>query len=271
MIFLTGQLTALGDLIVSPLPAWAGLLLCSLATALFILLVYKVVSNQKAIARHKSRIFGHFLSIYLYRDSPALILRSLGRVLVSIACYLGFFLPPLIIVFIPVSLMLAQLELRYGHGCPPVGGTAIVRVFVEKGTDLFIQPPSLSFEGGMETVSPPLRMESKSEIDWKVRLLETGKIPFSLRVAGETFPGRLDLSPGNHPVYPVRTKPGFWAAVQYPGQPYLPGDGPIRRVEFELPGREIDLGFAEAHWVIIYFVLTIGLAFGLKKPFRVEF
>ena len=64
-------LTKVFDLVLFPFrqmaPVW-GVAFLALLTAIFILMVYKWVSNQRAIARFKKQVQGHFLGIYLFRE-----------------------------------------------------------------------------------------------------------------------------------------------------------------------------------------------------------
>lgn len=271
MAAFTDILTSVTGAVLTPLGPGAGIGLASLLTAVFILLVYKFVSNQAAITKHKNRVFGHFLEIYLFRDSPGLIAASLGRVLKSIAGYLAFSLPALLVVLVPIVLLLGQMEIRYGRLYPAPGSELIVKAEVEKGTDLFRSEPVLDASGGLEVVSPALRIENLSEVNWKVRVKDSSPAELVLRIAGEEFRRPLNLSGDNRPIYPASAKGGLLNAIEYPGQPRLPADSVINRVEIEVPTRYLDCLLLDLHWIVIYFVLSLILAFALKKPFRVEF
>ncbi|MEJ2744078.1 MAG: hypothetical protein P8123_00065 [bacterium] len=85
-------LTWVFDVILFPFrniaPVW-GVAFLALLTAVFILVVYKLVSNQPAIARLKKQVQGHFLGIYLFRDDPIQVIRSLGSVCTCSLRYVG--------------------------------------------------------------------------------------------------------------------------------------------------------------------------------------
>ncbi|HPJ71997.1 MAG TPA: hypothetical protein PK636_04885, partial [bacterium] len=179
--------------------------------------------------------------------------------------------PPLLVVFIPVTFMLAQLDLHYGHALPPVGTPFLLRAQIEPGADRFLETIALETGAGLEALTPVLRIAGLGEADWRIERTGSGPQTAILRGKEAEIRASLDREGPNSPIYPVLTKDVFPETILRPGQDYLPADGPVDRVIFELPSRSLNCGLFSLHWAAIYFVLTIALAFAFKKSFKVEF
>ena len=54
-----------------------------------------------------------------------------------------------------------------------------------------------------------------------------------------------------------------------PAEPPLPGDGPIARISLRYPDREVGLFGWETHWLVVFLILSVALAFALKGRFGV--
>ena len=81
-------------------PVW-GLLFVSALSGILLLLVYGRISNQAAIRRTKKKIGGLMLEAVLYRRDLAVSLRAQARMFGQAFVYLGYALPPLVILMAP--------------------------------------------------------------------------------------------------------------------------------------------------------------------------
>ncbi|MCX6349071.1 MAG: hypothetical protein NTV79_06180 [Candidatus Aureabacteria bacterium] len=259
------------DLLLSPFralsPFW-GLAAVSLLTAIFILLVYRFASNQEAIRREKKRIQGHFLGIYLFKDSVRQIFLSLGRLLLSIARYLAHSLPSLLIVIVPILLVCVQLDLRYGRRGLEVGESVNVGIRWSGGAD-----PQALLQGspGLIVETPPVRIAERRETDWRVRVEHLGDYALAF-AAGKTRVG-IHIVSGKRvvPIFPETGKPGWRNYLLAPGDDYLSDDASFRGIFIDYPHRRIDVFGLHLHWAIVYFALAIVFGFILKRPLGVEF
>src|SRR5262249_7881904 len=81
--------------------------------------VYKAVSNQKSLARVKSQISMRLLEIRLFSHDILQVLRSTGMIVVKNFIYLGNHMLPMVIMFGPFVVILAQLVANYAYDPAP--------------------------------------------------------------------------------------------------------------------------------------------------------
>ncbi len=274
MAFLFNVLTLAFDILLAPFrslpPAW-GIGAVSLLTAVFILLVYRFVSNQKAIQREKKRIQGHFLGIYLFQNSAREIFRSLLRLLLAIVRYLGWSLPPLLIVIVPVLLACVQLDLRYGRRGLEPGERANVGVRWPDHSEID-RNAALQSPPGLTVETPPLKIGwSIRETEWRVRVEQAGIYELTL-AAGDVSAGKeLVAQSGIRRIYPETGEPRWLSYLLFPGDAYLPVNAPFSRIFIDYPARRINVLGWQLHWAVVYFVLAVLFGFLLKRPLKVEF
>ncbi len=267
-------LTKLFDLILCPFralaPIW-GIAFLALLTAIFVLWIYKLVSNQEAIKQLKKRIQGYFLGIYLFRNDLREILVSEWRVFSNVLRYMGHALLPLAVVIVPVALVCVQMQLRYGYSNPQPGDSVLVSVSFAPGiklsdTDLKPEPSD-----GLIVETPPLRMLELNEIYLKISVKEHGKQDIKIMADGSTVDKTVSVTAGVHRLYPVKTKPSFLNCLLYPGQEPIDEKAPIRSVRVDYSSARVNLAGFRLHWSIAYFLLAIVFGIILKPFFKVEF
>ena len=91
------------------------LLWLSFLTAVLVLVVYKFLSSQEAIGKTKDRLKALILEIRLFQEDPVLMGRAVRALLATNLTYLRLNMKPFLIVFVPLLLMLVQMESRFGY------------------------------------------------------------------------------------------------------------------------------------------------------------
>ncbi len=267
-------LTKLTDVLLLPfrnLPPFWGIAFLSLITAVFILLTYKALSNQEAITRFKKRVFGNFFGIYLFRDDLALILRSLGKVFTSIFKYLSYSFPPLLGAIIPILLLCAQMQVRYGYRPFRPGDEVNVSLQLAPEIDVIHASAELLPSPGIEVMTPPLRIRDRNEADWRIRITAEGVHQLTFRVEGVEVSKTVRAVSEIGRIYPARERASFLSALKYPGEEPLPESDPVLSIAVDYPTATVGvLGFS-IHWVILYFALAMVFGFALKRPLKVDF
>ncbi len=107
----------------------------SLLTALLMLEVYKLTSNQAAIRRAKDRIKAHLYEMRLYKDNMRVTLAAQGAILKANLAYMGANLKPLAVMIVPLVLILAQLSLWFDRAPLRPGEEALVKAGLEASAD----------------------------------------------------------------------------------------------------------------------------------------
>src|SRR5712692_10137961 len=102
----------------------------SFFTGVMMLVAYRFTSNQAAIRRAKDKMQAHVLAVRLFQDQLGVVLRSYGRILGATLGYLRLSLVPLLVMFMPLALLLVQLDARFAYRPLRAGEQVLLRVQV---------------------------------------------------------------------------------------------------------------------------------------------
>lgn len=266
-------MTDLFNLLLKPFEnghAHAGLILVSVITGTVMLFLFKLTSNQEAMKQVKAKISAYFLEMRLYKEDISVVMASQRRILRANMDYMKLAVVPAVVMFIPVVLIMVQLNLRYAQTGFKPGDAAMVKVKVEEGVDVLRSNIRLITDGGLEKASPAVRIPSLTETDWKINLTDNGIHDLTL----ETSAGRVTLpiyvTDRLIPKYASFKKSSFWETVLNPGAPRIPDDAPIESVEITYPEMSFDWGFIKLSWLWSFLIISMGFGVILKFVFGVE-
>ncbi len=143
-------------------PIW-GMVFISLLTGLLILWTFGRFSNQRAIVRVRNRIWGNLLAVRLYRHEVAVVLRLQIQILRDTLTYMSHLFVPLLVLSVPISLVVIQLNLYFALKPLQPGQAAVVKATVK---ERFLLPKDISLNApsGIEVETPALRIPSQREI-----------------------------------------------------------------------------------------------------------
>jgi uncharacterized membrane protein (DUF106 family) len=276
MSLLNGLLRPAFDVLLYPfrdLPPWVGLLVVSLVAAIFVLLVYRRVSNQPAIARVKDQIAASFFEIRLFNDDMRAILRAQGDLLRNNLVYLGLNLVPLVWLIVPFVLAIAQLQFHYGYEGLAPGEPTVLTVDLAQEGDFDAPRPDLRLEAapGIAVETPGVWIPSRAQMAWRLVPIEASSWELILRHDGEAYTKTVDATAGITRRSPQRLAPAFFDQLLYPAEPPLPADAPFRAIRLDYPEAAVSILGIELHWLIWFFVLSIVVAYALRKRFGVTF
>ena len=264
---------AIFDVVFAPfrtLGPWPGMIFISLATGIVMLLIFKKTSNQEAIKRAKNRIKAHLLEIRLYKSDTAAAFRAQGAMLGANFRYMGHAVRPMLVMFIPVLLILAQLNLRYGAASLRPGEQALVKVMLAEGVGAETTAASLRAPDGLVVETPPLRIGEEGEVDWRIRAEAPGLHRLTLDIGGATVEKLVSVGqemPAR--VSPLRARK-FMDLFLYPGEKPLPKNSPVVKIEIGFPAQRLPLFGGTVNWLVAFFVLSLVFGFALKGVFKVE-
>jgi hypothetical protein len=252
-------------------PIWL-MLWVSVLTAVTVLLVYKHLSSQEAIKEVKDRVKAHILEIGLFRDDPVLMGRALRAVLLANLKYLGLNVKPFLIVFLPVFLMLIQMETRFGYRPLLPNESALVRTFWQSAHPGDRHPgPTLLAGDGLSLETPPVRIENGKEIDWRIRVESLNQTGFVLEARNASVPLQVVVSEEVVPVSPRNVQKGSLGILWNPAGELLPRDGDLLAVEIDYPRRDFRIFGYTVHWVWPFLVLSLLAGHLLKGVLHVQF
>jgi uncharacterized membrane protein (DUF106 family) len=253
-----------------------AILLWSLLTAIFALLVYKRTSDQDALDAVKRKIHACIFEIRLFNDDLVAIIRAQLEILRHNLSYFRLSLKPMIFMLPPLVLIIAQLHYYYGFRALAPGETTLLKV--ELSEDWQAATPnrpdlSLDLPAGLIAETEALWTPQLSQMMWRIRATEQGLYDIGIDVAGERFSKRLLVTDRVLQLAPVRPPSGALAELEFPSEAPLPEAAPVRSISIDYPDAELSLlGMryqSEWAWMILYFALTMVLAFALRKPFGV--
>ena len=250
--------------------AWWGMLVISLASSLLLLLVFKFVSNRRAIRKTRNRAIARVLELLLFKDDVVVNLGALGRVLWANLLYMGSLLKPMLVSMIPFVLILIQVSVWFGSRPLRTGETALLKVKLTGNNGVIQQDISLSTSAGVEVETRAVRIPSRNEVAWRLVARNDGQQWAGITVGGREERKGVAVGERLAAVSNVRVRTGSWRALMYPVEPPLAPDGPIEWIAISHPGAEFTLGGMRLHWLVVYFVLTLVIAWLLKGPLKVE-
>jgi len=212
----------------------------SVAAGIIILLVFKIVTNRRALKTARGRLRAHLLAIRLFGDDPALILRSQGCLLLWTVRYVALLLPAFIVIAIPLYFAWDHLDCIWGRAAFAPGDTTLVTARLRDGASGL----QLAVPDWLLVESPPVRAEAEHEVSWRLRVLQARSGDVSVGDVQK----RVEARPGLH---------------------YLPdreraASGPVEWVEIRYPR-------ASSYWVLWFFAISTLTALALRGKLRVTF
>jgi hypothetical protein len=250
---------------------WFGMAAVSFLTALLMLEVYKLTSNQAAIRRAKDKIKAHLLELRLFKDSMPVTLRAQAAILKANLSYLAANLKPLLVMIVPLVLILAQLSLWFDRAPLRPGEETLVKVGLEEGTDPVSLMMEIEASPGLVITSPAVRIPDEHEVAWRFKATAEGPGRLTLRVGGMALVKSVVV--GGKPMTKVSSlasRGSIWKQVLYPGERALAAGTPVRSIEILYPAKSLSvLGF-RLHWLVAYLILSIAIGFAFKGVLKVE-
>jgi len=253
------------------LSPWFGMVAVSLLTALLMLEVYKLTSNQSAIRRAKDRIKAHLYEMRLYRDNMRATLAAQGAIFKANLAYMGANLKPLAVMIVPLVLILAQLSLWYDRAPLRPGEETLVKAGLDPAADPVTLGLTLEAPPGLEITSPAVRIPDRHEVVWRIKALAPGAGHLVIQAGGGTVEKAVVV--GGRPLSKVSalaSRGSFWSRLLYPGEAPLPAGTPVRSVEVLYSAKSLTAFGLGVHWLVAYLVLSIAFGFAFKGVFKVE-
>ncbi|NDQ56313.1 MAG: hypothetical protein GZ088_04465 [Acidipila sp.] len=251
------------------LPPLVALGIIAFLTGAVMLLAYKFTSNQRSIGRAKDVMQAHVLAVRLFQDQIGVVLRSYGRILRATFGYLRLSLVPLLVMFIPLTLLLIQLEARFAYRSPRIGEPFLVTVRVAQPQD--VAGVSLETPAGLALTAPLLRDAEGREVVARLEARQAGSWNLLVRLAGSESKKQLIVSERLESLSTERVSPGILARLLNPLEDPLPAGSPVIAIAVDYPERRIALGRFNLNWMVTFFVLSLLAGLALKRPLRADF
>jgi hypothetical protein len=267
--FINPACLAVGDTVfavLSPCPAWLSLSILSVLLGVVMLICFKYLSNQPAIARARTDISANLLVLKLYKDDLGVLLKAQWRLLLAILRLQRYMLVPVVIMLAPMVVALAHVGLRYQWRPLSPGEGALVTLRFA-GQEL-PEHVSMGPSPGVELEVGPV--PGGDTVVWRIRGGASGRhiVPFD--VDGSTFEKELVVGVPFERVSAVRAAPHWITQLLHPAEAPLPADSAVHSIEMSLPGVD-SWTHGRDWWILHCFVVSMLAALLLKPVFKVTF
>jgi uncharacterized membrane protein (DUF106 family) len=260
-----------------------GLSVASLLTAAAMLLVFRATSDQRRIEQVKRAMVAALFEIRLFNDDLPALFRAQGEMLRQNAAYVRLSLVPMLWMIVPIVLVVAQLEFRYGYAGVTPGQPVLVKAQLRHapatntdaapGAGEASSAPAATLEAPKEVrvLTSAVWFPATQEVVWQVTPNAPGEFVLNARIGGGRFAKTFEAT--DHVVRrsPLRVSPGFVDQFLYPAEPPLPDSADVASISVAYPARAIRILGWEMPWIVVYFGLSMAFALLLRKPFGVTF
>ena len=262
------------------LPPIIGLAVVSLLVSVPLMLGFRALSDQDALAAAKRRIHAGVFEIRLFNDDLGAITRAQIEIVRHTLSYFRLSFIPMAWMMIPLILLLIQLQFHYGYEGLETGRSAILKVQFAAGesaqaglgrpADDAVSAVSLEAPPGLTVETPMLWIPTLREADWRVTANQPGSYPVSVRVGEDRFSKSVVFSDAGLRRSPRRPSRGFFDQLLYPAEPPMPAGAPIESITVNYPDGRVSLFGWHTHWLVGFFILTMLFSLLLQKPLRVR-
>jgi len=248
------------------LPALLVLLL-AVVVGLLMVVIFRYTSDQKAIRVAKDQLKAHLLAVRLFQDQLPVVLSSYGRIIRSTGRSLQLAFKPLLIVALPLTILIVQLDRCLCWTPIPAGHVFLVKVRTtnaDAADAVALQlPPELS-------TTAVVHIPEDKEIVWRVVATRKGNYNLNLGTPGQTVSKSVIVARGLERVSPARLRGRLWERLFVSGEPALPPDGPIESIEVDYPSRSIRFAGLDWNWIWLFFILSLVAGFLFKTVLGIE-
>jgi hypothetical protein len=254
-------------------PVWA-LVAASFLTGALMVWIFGKVSNQEKIKETKDQVWGNLLAVHLFQNSMGVVLRSQLRVLRHTLVYMAYSFAPMLVMLVPVALIIIQLNLHFSVRPLRPGERALVKAVVRDSSALQ-RPIALLAPVGIAVETPPVRIPSKKEIAWRIRVDDSGhrgaQTALHVDVRDERSVVEKEIVVGGRwdAVSARRPGKGLLDAMLWPGEDPIPRASTFEAVEIVYPELPLTAFGWEIHWLVLFFVLSVLFGFLCKGFFGV--
>lgn len=230
--------------------AFLTLAVFSAVAGVLILWIFKVCSNQRALAHARRRVRAHLLAVRLFAADPVVILRAQGRLLAWNGRYLALLLPPFLVVAIPLFFAWDHLDAIWGRAPLASGDAVVVTARLRPNAP----DAQLSVPDWLVVETPGVHVPQEHEVSWRVRVREAGSGEVSVHAGEARAEKRVEARPGWHYLPDRTTAPG---AIEW--------------VELRYPHRNVSALGVSFNWAVWFCLISTITALALRRTMRVKF
>ena len=262
----------IGGLFLAPVasvPGWLSITVISAILGVFLLVIFKYTSNQKAIGQVRDDIKANLLAVKLFKDSFSVTFRSQARVFCASFKLLFYSIVPMLVMIVPVILIMAQMSLWYqARPLLPGDKPVIVKLKFNDNLDTLPQVVLESLPAA-RTIIGPVRVFTKKEIFWKIKPVEDGSYNLIFHIGDRRYEKQLAVGEGFMCLSSKRPGADFADILLYPLEKPFTSDSPVHSISIDYPERNSRINGTD-WWIAYFFVVSMIFAFMFKPLLKVR-
>lgn len=240
----------------------------SVVIGLLMVIVFRYTSDQKAIGRAKDQLKAHLLAVRLFQDQLPVVMRAYARILHGTGRYLRLTSTPFLIVILPITFLVVQLDRYLGWIPLRPAQTFLVEARVEDpaaSNEVELQLPA-----ELVSSAPATHIPKEKEIVWRVVAEREGRYDIHIAAAGQTVSKQVVVSTGLARISPVRLRDNFWERMLTSGEPALADNSPVQSIAVTYPERVIGFAWLEWNWIVLFLVVSLIAGFIFKTVLGIQ-
>jgi hypothetical protein len=274
MTFVADAMNGLFDLLTAPFGGAAGwaVFVLSVAVGVLMLLLYKWSTDQEKLVAARQVLTGRVYEMGLYQDHLSVLMRIQRDLAVANLRYLRYSLPALAVIILPMILILAQLDARYGRRPFVPGETALLKVEVGPARSDLLDGLHLDAPPGVAVETAAVRDRRHGVATWRLRAEAAGRHEVRI-VAGDGRAVTKAFTVGDDAprIAAVREHESLGRLLLNPAEKPLPGDTPIKKIRLTVPGRDLHYAGVRTNWLVALIVFSLAAGLAVKDLFKVKF
>ena len=259
---------ALGKFLLGPiavLPGWLSNTIVSAIVGVVLLVLFKYISNQRAIQQARDDIKANMLAMKLFKDSLSVILRSPWGVFRGVLHLLLHSLRPMLVAIVPILLLCSQLAMWYQHRPLKPGEYSVVTVSLSGSSDSPWPVVTMKPTSAVELTTGPVRIISQRQICWEIKARQDTSEPLVFQVGDQKVEKEFAVGEGFIRISDKRPG-GQWGDIfWHPGEKPFSDDSAVQSISIDYPQR-ISWTSGADYWVGYFFVASLIAAL-IFKPF----
>ncbi|MBN1433510.1 hypothetical protein JW921_02050 [Candidatus Fermentibacterales bacterium] len=251
----------------APLSPTLALCLVSVLSGLAMIALFRLASDQEAIASVRRRMGAEAVGMLLYLGDPSTVLRKGWRLISLNFVYLYHLIGPMLVMALPLLLLIAQIGARYSLSPPAAGDTAVITLSLSD--PIAGLPPVVETSSGLRYIPPVVLVRSGAEASFRVEAQPSGER--GVVVAGVTLPSLPSpVSPAFRVESSGATSSGL-EALMNPSLEHLPDGSPISAASYQLERSGFEIGLGRWSWIPVFLLFSLlgALVGGLLLKVRV--
>jgi hypothetical protein len=250
------------------IPPLLVLAVFAVASALFLLLVFRLASSPSRMRRARDRAHAHLLEARIFGRAPGVFGRACGRLLLAVLAYLARLLVPLALMAVPIAIIIAQLNLRYASRPLLPGEPA--RLTIRTTSSAAAQALSVELPETLVPTAPLERAPAENVVAVRFESWRVGRAEIRVRAEAETVTKEVITGAGYPLISRIRMRGPLWRRLFTSAEQELPAAGPVDLIALEYPRRSLELGGLPVPWLAWYSVVALAMALVLRPVVGVE-